>query len=216
MPLSFDLGGVFELKQEIYLKMTQIKNDFDLKETFFKNGLYLPSRTIFLGQNDHDDGSDICHADVLNLMKSLELLHEDSKTDGIKIFICTCGGSPYHAFAIYDLIRASPCPVTTISVGECMSSGTIILLAGDTKQAYPNCRWLIHDPSVSFGNDEMMRSDLEAETAENKKVAEMMMGIYADSLKIGKTKIKNMMKKNSYFGSTEALEMGMIDKIIGY
>jgi ATP-dependent Clp protease protease subunit len=148
-------------------------------------------------------------------MKALTLglkLFEKASTDPVEIYIGTPGGSVYNMFGLYDMIRSCPCHVKTIGVGQVMSAGPLILTAGDERLAYRNAWFMIHEDTW----------DLEGKLSDHRtemKHGEQLLMRWADLMEQRtKTPAKKWKKlagpPDFYFDAPEAVELGIIDKIL--
>lgn len=77
---------------------------------------------------------------------------DDAGDSPVTLWIHTPGGDVSAMFAIYDAMRAMRCPVRTVAVGECCSSGVLLLVAGTAgmRFATPNATVMSHEPTGSF------------------------------------------------------------------
>lgn len=129
----------------------------------------------------------------------------------IKIFIDTMGGYVSIMYSIVKAIKLSKTPVWTINWCECYSAGAHILAAGHKRFAMPGSTVLIHSGSCGYSGD--------TEKVESAKKFFDAMGKEADELLLAMTKIdKKVFNKRKasdwYLTDKEALENGIIDKII--
>ena len=146
-----------------------------------------------------------------------QLLYLDSKEDckEINMYISSGGGSIYAGNGIIDVMRHIKTPVNTICTGIAMSMGNQILAAGTgTRKAMPNARIMIH--SLSGGTQGKFQ-DMEIDYHESKFLQEKLMRQMAEYTK-GKTsyeKICELTDRDKFLSPEEALEIGLIDAIIG-
>lgn len=68
--------------------------------------------------------------------------------DQIVVRINSEGGSVRQANKIYDALRGYGAHVSVVADKLCASAATIILMAGDFRQAAPNTRFLLHAPEI--------------------------------------------------------------------
>lgn len=134
------------------------------------------------------------------------------KRKPIEIFLNCEGGDVLIGMTLVDVIKNSKTPVHTIALGMACSMGGLILMAGHKRFAYSSSTILLHDGSLHL--------------ASSSKKAKQTMEYY-DKLEI---KIKNFILLNTkiseelydqkssdewYMLGDEALEFGIIDKVIG-
>jgi ATP-dependent Clp protease protease subunit len=81
----------------------------------------------------------------------------------INFFIHSPGGDAYSAMAIYDTVQSLPCSVNTIALGEAVSAGTILFMAGERRFITPNSVFRMHqgtfalsDKRYDFAVDELV------------------------------------------------------------
>lgn len=104
----------------------------------------LEARTLIVA----DEVSDALYRRVATM---LTLLERKDKKAPITVFVNSPGGSADSGFAIYDLFRFSPCPITTVANGVVASSAVLIFLgaAQGRRVSLPNARFLLHQPSTA-------------------------------------------------------------------
>ena len=145
-----------------------------------------------------------------------QLLYLDSKKDNeeINLYINSGGGSVYDGNAIIDVIQNMKKKVNTVCVGIAMSMGNQILAAGTgERRSLPNSRIMIH--SVA-SNTQGKIQDMEIDYQETKYLHESLMKQMAEFTK-GKTSYEDILKltdRDKFLSPKEALEIGLIDKII--
>ncbi|MFT5365521.1 MAG: ATP-dependent Clp protease protease subunit [Candidatus Latescibacterota bacterium] len=142
----------------------------------------------------------------------LFLDHQDQEKP-IRIFINSPGGSVYDGFAIYDMIRFVRPKVKIISSGLSASAATVIMLAADKeyRMAMPNARIMIHQPSMRFqGAAEDVRRTAEEVLKIKKKINEM----YAEETGQTFEKVQEDTDRDYWMSPEEALEYGLISKIV--
>ena len=166
----------------------------------------LKDRIIFLS----DEVNDVTASLVVAQMLFLE--SEDPNKD-INFYINSPGGSVTAGFAIYDTMQYIKCDVSTICVGLAASMGAF-LLAGGTKgkrMALPNAEIMIYQPS---GGARGQATEIQI-VAENilktkRKLNEMLAANTGKPIEI----IEKDTDRDNYMSAEEALEYGLIDKVI--
>lgn len=170
----------------------------------------LEDRIIFVGEQVHSAMVNTIVAQMLYLEK------KDPEKD-IIMYINTPGGEVYSGLAIYDTMQILKCDVQTICTGLAASMGSL-LLAGGTKGkrfALPHSRIMIHQPLISGGGISGQATDIQIEAEEMLKVKKMLTEIIAKHS--GKTYDEALadMERNKWMSPEDALNYGLIDKIIG-
>ena len=166
----------------------------------------LKDRIVFLSEEVNDVTASLIVAQLLFLES------EDPNKD-INFYINSPGGSVTAGMAIYDTMRYIKCDVSTICVGLAASMGAF-LLAGGTKgkrMALPNSEIMIHQPS---GGARGQATEIQI-VAENilktkKKLNEMLAANTGKPIEI----IEKDTDRDNYMSAEEALEYGLIDKVI--
>jgi ATP-dependent Clp protease protease subunit len=166
----------------------------------------LNERIVFLGTAVDDQVANLIVAQLLHLESA------DPDKD-IAIYINSPGGSIYAGLAIYDTMRFIKPDISTICVGIAMSMGSL-LLAGGTKGkrfSLPNSRILIHQPSSGF---EGQATDIEIHAREILNTRRRIDEIYAESTGRTVEDVHKDMERDRFFGAEEAVEYGLIDKVL--
>ena len=168
----------------------------------------LKDRIIFLGDAVSDVSASLIIAQLLFLES------EDPDKD-ISLYINSPGGVITSGMAIYDTMNHIKCDVSTICVGMAASMGSFLLAGGakGKRFALPNSEIMIHQPSISGGlggqaTDIKIYADRIIQT--KKKLNQ----IYADNTGKPLSQIEEDMERDYFMTSEEALEYGLIDKII--
>ena len=163
-------------------------------------------RIIFLGTQVDDYTANVIQA---------QLLYLDSADPGkdISIYLNTPGGSVYAGLGIYDTMQFISSDVATICTGMAASMGAVLLVAGTQgkRSALKHSRIMIHQPS---GGAQGMAADMEINLREMLKLKKELYQIIADHS--GKTyeQIEKDSDRDFWMTSQEALEYGMIDRVL--
>ena len=166
----------------------------------------LNERIIFLGTPVDDQVANLIVAQLLHLES------EDPDKD-ISIYINSPGGSVYAGLAIYDTMNFIKPDVQTICVGIAMSMGSLLLAGGapGKRLALPNSRILIHQPSSGF---EGQATDIEIHAREVIDLRRRIDEIYAKHSGKSEEQVHDDMERDRFFKADEAMEYGLIDKVI--
>jgi ATP-dependent Clp protease protease subunit len=166
----------------------------------------LNERIIFLGSAVDDQVANLIVAQLLHLESS------DPDKD-ISIYINSPGGSIYAGLAIYDTMHFIKPDVQTICCGIAMSMGSLLLAGGAPGKRFslPNSRILIHQPSAGF---EGQSSDIEIHMREILKTRARIDEIYAKHTGQPLERVHDDMERDRFFKPDEAVEYGLIDKVI--
>lgn len=166
----------------------------------------LKERIIFLGSAIDDYVANLVIAQLLFLAS------EDPDKD-IHLYINSPGGSVSAGLAIYDTMQFIKPDVSTICIGMAASMGQLLLSAGAEGKRYslPNSRIMMHQPS---GGTQGQSVDIEIYTKEIIRTREKLYEIIAKHTKKSIDQIRKDADRDYYMTSQEALDYGIIDKIL--
>lgn len=163
-------------------------------------------RIIFLGTQVDDYTANVIQAQLLFL---------DSADPGkdISIYLNTPGGSVYAGLGIYDTMQFIGADVATICTGMAASMGAVLLVAGTKgkRSALKHSRVMIHQP---MGGAQGQASDIEITAREIQKLKKELYSIIADHSGNAYDKIAADSDRDYWMTSAEALEYGMIDRVL--
>jgi len=144
--------------------------------------------------------------------KLLFLEHEDPKAP-VTVYVNSPGGDADSGFGIYDMMKYVRSPVRTRCAGLCASAGVIIFLGGDKGSRYslPHSRFLIHQPSTGTQGQ---ASDIEITAKEIVKTRDRYNRIVSDETGVEAEKITKDANRDFWMTAAEALEYGLVDKIV--
>ncbi|MCQ2181209.1 MAG: ATP-dependent Clp protease proteolytic subunit [Bacteroidales bacterium] len=163
-------------------------------------------RIIFLGVPIDDDVANIIQAQLLFLSST------DSKAD-ISLYLNTPGGSVSAGLGIYDTMQIIEPDVATICTGMSASMGAVLLCAGakGKRAALPHSRIMIHQP---LGGVNGQASDILIEAKEIEKLRKELFEIISKHSGQPYEKVFADSDRNYWMDSREALDYGMIDKVL--
>ncbi len=166
----------------------------------------LRERIIFLGSAIDDDVAN-------SIVAQLLLLDSENSEKDIMLYINSPGGVITAGMAIYDTMKLIKSDVSTICLGDAASMGAF-LLSGGTKGkrvALPNSRIMIHQP---LGGAKGQATDIEIEAKEILRMKKMLNELLAEHTGQKVDRIKKDTERDNFMTAEEALEYGLIDKII--
>lgn len=166
----------------------------------------LMDRVVFLGVPINDDVANIIQAQLLYLAST------DDKAD-ISLYLNTPGGHVSSGLGIYDTMQLVSPDVATICTGMAASMGSILLCAGakGKRSCLPHSRVMIHQP---LGGVQGQASDILIEAKEIEKCRKELYDILSEHTGQPYDKVFADADRNFWMTSQEALEYGMIDKIL--
>ncbi len=169
----------------------------------------LSDRIILLGEEVNDVSASLIIAQMLYLEA------QDPDKD-IQLYINSPGGSVTAGFAIYDTMQYIRCDVSTICVGLAASFGAF-LLAGGTKGkrfALPNAEIMIHQPAIHGNGAQGPATDIKIVSDQMQKTKERLNRILSHNTGRTLQEIISDTERDNFMSAQEALEYGLIDKII--
>lgn len=166
----------------------------------------LKDRIIFIGSGIDDNVSNLVIAQLLFLAS------EDPKKD-INLYINSPGGSVTAGLAIYDTMQFIRPDVQTISMGLSASMAQVLLCGGAAGKrfALPNTKILMHQPS---GGAQGQSADIEIYTKNMLYTRDTLYRIISKHTGKDIEQIKQDADRDYYMTATDALNYGIIDKVL--
>ncbi|MBQ7287891.1 MAG: ATP-dependent Clp endopeptidase proteolytic subunit ClpP [Candidatus Gastranaerophilales bacterium] len=166
----------------------------------------LRERIIFLGTPIDDMVANLIVAQLL-------LLDSENSEKDIMLYINSPGGSVTAGLAIYDTMQHIRADVSTICLGQAASMGAFLLSSGakGKRLALPHSRVLIHQP---LGGAQGQATDIEIQANEIIRIKKSLNSILASNTGQPLKKIEKDTDRDYIMTAQEAVEYGMIDKVI--
>ena len=163
-------------------------------------------RIIFLGTEVNDYTANVIQA---------QLLYLDSSEPGkdVSIYINSPGGSVYAGLGIYDTMQYISSDVVTICTGMAASMAAVLLVAGEKGKRFAlrHSRVMIHQP---MGGAQGQASDIEITAREIQKLKKELYNIISEHSGQPFDKVERDSDRDYWMTSQEALDYGMIDKLL--
>ncbi len=143
-----------------------------------------------------------------------ELLYLDSiNHNDISLYINSPGGSITSGMAIYDTMNFIKSDVTTICIGMAASMAAFLLSCGKKGKRYslPNAEIMIHQP---LGGIEGQATEIKIAAERILKLKHKLNVILSENTGQNLEKIEQDTERDHFLEATEALDYGIIDKII--
>lgn len=175
------------------------ERSYDIFSRLLKNRIILLSGEI----------NDACSSSII-----AQLLYLDSiRNEDISLYINSPGGSVSAGMAIYDTMNFIKSDVATICVGMAASMGAFLLSSGQKgkRSALPSSEIMIHQP---LGGAEGQATEIKIVAEHIIKLKKKLNTILAKNTKKSLKTIENDTERDHYLDAEEALEYGLIDKII--
>ncbi len=169
----------------------------------------LSDRIIFLGEEVSDVSASLIIAQIL-------FLESQDPGKDIQLYINSPGGSVSAGFAIYDTMQYVKCDVSTICIGLAASFGAF-LLAGGTKGkrlALPNAEIMIHQPAIHGNGIQGQATDIKITSDHIQKSKKRLNTILSENTGKSIDEVAIATERDNYMTAIEAMDFGLIDKII--
>ena len=166
-------------------------------------------RILFLGSEVNDGIAN-------SLVAQMLYLDSEDSSKPIYLYINSPGGSVTAGLAIFDTIQYVKSEVGTICVGLAASMGAFLLAAGTKgkRVALPHSRIMIHQPLG--GTSRRQASDIEIEAREILRMKDMLNHSLADMSGQTFEKIEKDTDRDYFLSAQEAMDYGLIDRVISH
>ena len=166
----------------------------------------LKDRIIFLGTGVDDHIANVIIAQML-------FLESDEPDQDIYLYVNSPGGQVSSGMAVYDTMQYIKPDVQTICIGQAASMGALLLAAGAKGKRFslPHARIMIHQPSGGFQGQ---HTDIEIQAKEISRIREILDTILAQHSGQDPEKVRKDTERDHYMTGQEALDYGLIDKLI--
>ena len=166
----------------------------------------LNDRVIFLSDEVNDTTASLVVAQML-------FLEAQDPDKDISFYINSPGGSVSAGMAIYDTMNFIKCDVSTICIGMAASMGAFLLSSGakGKRFALPHSEIMIHQP---LGGAKGQATDIEIQAKQILRIKETLNKILAQNTGKPLEVIEKDTDRDNYMTAQEALDYGLIDKIL--
>ena len=167
----------------------------------------LKSRTVVISQQVDAELT-------AKVLSQLVLLEQEGLEEPVTVFINSPGGEIFSGFAIFDMLNFIACPVTTIVTGFAASMGSILSMAADKGRrfAMPQAKIMIHQPLLM--GYQGRASECEIQAREILKTRDHLVKLYSEQTGKSREEIKKALDRDNWFTAEEALEYGLLDKVV--
>lgn len=168
----------------------------------------LNDRIIMLSDQVNDATASLVVAQLLYLES------QDTEKD-ISLYINSPGGSITSGMAIYDTMQYIKCDVSTICIGMAASMGAFLLAAGakGKRFALPNSEIMIHQPLISGGLSGQC-TDIKIQSDHLVRIRQRMNEMLAANTGKPLEQVQEDTERDNYMTAQQAMEYGLIDKVI--
>ena len=166
----------------------------------------LNDRIVFIGEPITRESANLVIAQLLHLES------QDPDKD-ISLYIDSPGGEVYAGLGILDTMNFIKPEVSTICVGMAASMAAVLLACGakGKRLALPNSMVLIHQPSSGVQGHQ---TDIQIVADETKYVREHLNQILSDATGQPIEKIQADTERDNYLRAAQAMEYGLVDRVI--
>ena len=168
----------------------------------------LNDRIVMLSEEVNDTTASLIVAQLLYLEA------QDPDKD-IQFYINSPGGSVTAGMAIYDTMQYIKCDVSTICIGMAASMGAFLLSSGTKgkRLALPNAEIMIHQPSAGTQGQ---ITDMAIHLKRLEIVKARLTGILAANTGKPLDVVRADCERDNFMTAQEAMEYGLIDKVIDH
>ena len=147
------------------------------------------------------------------IIAQLLFLEGQDPNKDIYFYINSPGGSVSAGMAIYDTMQYIKCDVSTICLGMAASMGAFLLAAGTKgkRMALPNSEIMIHQP---LGQAEGQATDILIHAKHIEKTRNTLNTILSERTGRPLEEIQRDTERDNFMSAKEAMEYGLIDKVI--
>ncbi len=158
-------------------------------------------------------GDEVNHVTANVIVAQLLFLEAEDPDKDIMLYINSPGGSISDGMAIYDTMHYIKPDVSTICMGMAASMGAFLLAGGakGKRLALPNAEVMIHQP---LGGARGQATDIQIHAQHILKTKAKMNTMLAANTGQPLEKIEQDVERDYYMSATEALEYGIIDKVV--
>lgn len=183
-------------------------------QLFYDHGIYRPTKTLYIGEGT--DGVDAQLAE--RVIKGLQILDSMKPNEPLNIILNNSGGDTVQGLAIYDSIRRCESDTHITVVGHASSVAAWILQAGDVRLMEPNATIMIHQGSIWIGDEHP--DNLERQHRQYKRELQLFEDLLLERIterhpSYTRKQLRNRMRFDDYLNATEAVELGLCDRIVG-
>ena len=166
----------------------------------------LDARTLIIA----DEVNDSLYRRVATMLTLLE--RKDRKAP-ITAFVNSPGGSADSGFAIFDLFRFSPCPITTVANGVVASAAVLIFLGSPQgrRATLPNARFLLHQPSTAARGQ---ASDIDITAREISKLRRRYNEVVSEATGKAVEIVEKDSDRDFWLTAQEAVDYKLVNRVL--
>jgi ATP-dependent Clp protease protease subunit len=143
----------------------------------------------------------------------INFLDNNKEATDLTIRIKSPGGSVREGWSIYDLLKNSGRKIKTIAEGELYSIATVIFLAGEEREMFPNADGLIHMPRIPNPEGDFQAADLREMAKYMDREEEKILNLYKEVTGKDEVTLREYMNKETMLSADDMLALGFATKI---
>ena len=173
---------------------------------FLEEALFNARTILLTGGIDDKQARRVCE-------RLLALASDNS--DPILMVLSSPGGHVESGDMIHDMIKFVGAPVKILGSGWVASAGALIYSSAkkENRYALPNTRFLLHAPRGGVGGQ---ASDVEIQVREIVRMRERLNKIFAEATGQPLKKIVEDTDRDHWMSAEEAVEYGLVSKIVSH
>ncbi|SFZ97342.1 ATP-dependent Clp protease proteolytic subunit [hydrothermal vent metagenome] len=148
-----------------------------------------------------------------SVVAQLLFLEAQDPDKDIYFYINSPGGVITSGLSMFDTMNYIKPDIVTICIGQAASMGAFLLASGTKGKRYalPNARIMIHQPS---GGAQGQSTDIQIQAQEIQRLKDTLNGILAEKTGKKAKQIEKDTERDNFMSSEEAVEYGLIDKVL--
>ncbi len=148
-----------------------------------------------------------------SIVAQLLFLEAQDPDKDIYFYINSPGGVITSGFSIYDTMNYIKPDINTICIGQAASMGAFLLSSGTKGKrfALPNARIMIHQP---LGGAQGQATDIAIQAEEILRMKKQLNKIMSQNCGKTEKQIEKDTERDNFMSSKEAVQYGLIDKVI--
>ena len=147
------------------------------------------------------------------IVAQLLFLEAQDPDKDIYFYINSPGGVITSGLSMFDTMNYIKPDIVTICIGQAASMGAFLLSSGTKGKRYslPNSRIMIHQPS---GGAQGQSTDIQIQAQEIQRLKDTLNEIMADNCGKKAKQLEKDTERDNFMSAQEALEYGLIDKVL--
>lgn len=134
----------------------------------------------------------------------------------VHLHVQSDGGEVYGALTLADRLDGwgDRMPIITVAEGSCMSSGTIISVAGTRRLALPTTTFLIHQFTTWWTHTGLKFTEMQDEMVAQEILFNQLVDHYVRNTRMDADTVRRLLARDTFMDVDRALELGLIDGVV--